>query len=217
MLSPFLSDLLQRRIVLGSSSPRRLGIFKEQLGLTNVAVTPSTFEENLDKRLYSPIDYVQSTCLGKTYELLSRTPALLHTDLDILVCADTIIEHEGLILEKPNDGTAAVEMLKSLSGKEHYVHTCVSISTINLTINFTETTTVTFDEMTEKSIRCYVETGESFDKAGGYGYQSGAASFVRSITGCYYNVVGFPVNRFARELVALLEMEVRSVDENSHS
>ena len=208
MLSQYMPDLIQRRIVLGSSSPRRLDIFKQQLGLPNVVVEASTFSENLDKRLFSPIDYVQNTCLGKTYELLGRVPALLHTDHDLLICADTIIEYDGRILEKPVDETNAVEMLQSLSGKDHYVHTCVSISTINFTINFTETTTVTFDDLSDESIRSYVATGEPFDKAGGYGYQSGAASFVRQIQGDYWNVVGFPINRFCRELEGLLQMQM---------
>lgn len=47
--------------------------------------------------------------------------------------------------------------------------------------------------------------GEPFDKAGGYGIQGLASSFVKSIDGCYFNVVGFPVHRFTKELLALIQ------------
>jgi septum formation protein len=55
-------------------------------------------------------------------------------------------------------------------------------------------TMVRFDEMTEEEIATYVDSGEPFDKAGGYGIQGLAGKFIKEIAGCYYNVVGFPLN-----------------------
>ena len=46
------------------------------------------------------------------------------------------------------------------------------------------------------------------DKAGGYGIQSRGGSLVRSITGDYFNVMGFPVHKFCVELTKLLDVEV---------
>jgi len=178
---------------------------EKQLGLTNIEVVASTFPETLNKKLYSGQDYVQSTCLGKTYELLGRVPALLHEDRDLLICADTIIEFDGCILEKPASPEEAFAMLKSLSGQTHQVLTCVSISTINEQRNFTEATQVTFDEISDEVITAYVASGEPFDKAGGYGYQATGATFVTKIEGDYYCVVGLPTNRLAKELIAMLQ------------
>ena len=44
-------------------------------------------------------------------------------------------------------------------------------------------------------VRAYVASGEPFDKAGGYGIQGAAGSFVPEIRGDYFNVVGLPLQR----------------------
>lgn len=41
-------------------------------------------------------------------------------------------------------------------------------------------------------------TGDCFGKAGSYGIQTSAAQFVKRVQGCYFNVMGFPVNHFSR-------------------
>ena len=73
------------------------------------------------------------------------------------------------------------------------------------TETFSETTTVSFAVLTEELIDAYVRTGEPMDKAGGYGIQGIAGSFVRSIDGCYYNVMGFPMHRFTAELKRMVD------------
>lgn len=43
------------------------------------------------------------------------------------------------------------------------------------------------------------------DKAGGYGIQDAAGSFVVGIVGCYYNVTGFPLHKFCLELHTMIQ------------
>lgn len=42
--------------------------------------------------------------------------------------------------------------------------------------------------------------GEPFGKAGSYGIQGPASSFVSGISGCYFNVVGFPIHAFSKQV-----------------
>lgn len=70
---------------------------------------------------------------------------------------------------------------------------------------FACTTYVKFADLPDSLIQAYVDSGEPFGKAGSYGIQGLAGSFVEGIEGCYFNVMGFPVHRFTWEVSRLLE------------
>jgi len=69
-------------------------------------------------------------------------------------------------------------------------------------ISFCETTRVRFHVLSSDEINTYVATGESFDKAGGYGIQGQASALVASIEGDFYTVMGLPLGRVVRTLRA---------------
>jgi len=123
----------------------------------------------------------------------------------MVIGADTVVEApDGSIMEKPKDAAEALRMLLSLQGITHQVHTGVGVVFPDasqpgkrLIKSFSETTYVTFASLEEAEMLAYIKTGEPFDKAGGYGIQGPAGAFVSSLTGCYFNVMGFPVHKFA--------------------
>ncbi|KAI9355546.1 maf-like protein [Pilaira anomala] len=127
---------------------------------------------------------------------------------DIVIGADTVVVKDDHVLEKPRDKNHAMEMLEQLSGRTHYVLTGVHIIYKTkddeiLSSHFVEKTTVKFSELDTETMNAYVNSGEPFDKAGGYGIQGEAALFVESIEGDYWNVVGLPKNHLFRELVKI--------------
>jgi septum formation protein len=177
----------------------------------------SGFSEDIDKTICrNPTIYVTRTARQKAEAVCNMIQAS-GKSVDLVIAADTIVVYKDSILEKPVDKTAAIHMLKMLSGNVHEVLTAVTIASKQSSSSsssdgyyynyhdFVETTTVKFDTLTDEVICEYVDTGEPMDKAGGYGIQSLGASLVEGINGCYFNVVGFPVHRFCTELSIILE------------
>ena len=180
-------DLERPRLVLASTSPRR----QELLGLLGLPfeVIGSLYDESvISPDGMAPADYVTQLAQGKASEVAGRL------DADALVIgADTTVVLDGQFLNKPTGPDDAASMLRRLSGRTHEVYTglCV-IHGQTLLTNYT-VTEVTFAALTDETIAAYVATGEPLDKAGAYGIQGKALSFIPSINGDYFNVVGLPL------------------------
>jgi len=116
--------------------------------------------------------------------------------------ADTIVVIDEAILGKPRDAEDAMRMLRMLSGRVHEVLTGVCIvrpiarpgvAGDPQVTTASETTRVTFGELSEEEISIYVASGEPMDKAGAYAIQGMASRWIPRIEGDYSNVVGLPV------------------------
>ncbi|MDG5470951.1 Maf family protein [Jeotgalibacillus sp. ET6] len=183
------------QIILASSSPRR----KELLSYLpfTFSVHPSSYEET-----FSPDEDPEKTVLrlakGKAEEVASRFPQ------SVVIGCDTIVAGEK-ILGKPRDEKEAVSMLEELSGNTHTVWTGVSIVSPLRKAEFAERVDVTFWPLSKEEITAYAKTTDPYDKAGGYGIQSGGALFVKHINGDYYTVMGLPVSRLHREIAVFLQ------------
>ncbi len=106
---------------------------------------------------------------------------------------DTTVSIDGDILGKPTDRTEAIHMLERLSGHNHGVISAVALVGPDFVGTDVSVTSVTFMELTPGMIAQYCDTGEPYDKAGGYGIQGPAGTFVREIRGSYSGVVGLPL------------------------
>ena len=71
-------------------------------------------------------------------------------------------------------------------------------------------TRVTFDTLPLSLINAYIASGEPRGKAGGYGIQGMAGSFVTSLVGSHYNVVGLPVHTLGLILRSIVQEWQRS-------
>lgn len=96
-------------------------------------------------------------------------------------------------------------MLQALSGNEHEVYSGLAILDVksNKIIKDFVCTKVKFSKLTSLQIEKYVNTGDPMDKAGAYGIQGKAGVFVENINGCYYNVVGLPLNKLNSMLMEM--------------
>lgn len=74
------------------------------------------------------------------------------------------------------------------------------------TRSFYESTDVVFSDLTDEMIEMYSKTEIPMDKAGGYGIQEFiCGSLIERIDGCYYNVTGFPLNLFCRNVIDIFK------------
>ncbi len=121
----------------------------------------------------------------------------------LIIGGDTVVVDGTRVLGKPMDDRDAVEMLLSLSGREHQVLSGVAIAGPSATVSKVVKTDVRFRDFSEAEAVAYVATGEPADKAGAYGIQGLGAALVEGIRGDYYCVVGFPVAAFLDLLAEL--------------
>ena len=182
-------------LVLGSASPRRQELLVRaglefQVRPADIDETPHDYE--------TPSEYVRRLSLEKSAAVIGAN--------EIVVAADTTVDVDGRVLEKPVDDVDAAAMLRMLSDRNHHVHTGVSIRSDSVVQSFVVTTTVVFVELTPQMIEWYVGTGEARDKAVAYGIQGAAAAFVERVDGSVTNVIGLPM----AETLAMLRVVANS-------
>ena len=182
------------RLILASKSPRRSELLKKA-GLT-FSVIPSDFDEDT-VALSNPDSDVVTLAESKALDVSRKHPDAW------VIGADTIVLIGRKILGKPASAEEAFEMLQRLSGKTHQVLTgyCICCKKKNRVFSETVKTDVNFKRLTDAEINWYIQTGEPFDKAGGYAIQGIGSFLVRSINGSYTNVVGLPVCEVMEHLI----------------
>lgn len=185
----------QSEFVLASASPRRKELLT-QLAIP-FEVIPSDVEETLIKA-ETVEEYVANVARFKTQHIARKCPN------KTVIGADTIVVFENRMLHKPKTEEEAIAHLQQLSGHKHAVLTAVVIIASNgeETV-FVERTDVQFRKLAQPLIEAYVQSGDPFDKAGGYGIQTLGALFIERIEGDYYNVVGLPLATLFEKLVQL--------------
>jgi len=184
MLHELLKD---RKLVLASASPRRRDIFN-MLGLSPLVIH-SDIHEPIDAR--PPRYIVRSHAVHKAESVSGR-----FDENTVIVAADTLVSIDGQVLGKPDSEKQALHYLTLLSGKQHSVYTGVCILYQNKRCVRYAKSLVRFKDLSQSEINSYLLTKEPFDKAGAYGIQGYGSQFIAEIKGCYFNVMGFPVNLF---------------------
>lgn len=185
---------IERMLVLASASPRRSELLRNA-GIPFTVDPADVREEPLPHE--SPLQYAQRLARDKALSVFQRHPQ------EVVLGADTVVVVDEHLLEKPADAADAGRMLRLLAGRVHQVITGVCLIAPGFERTEAEITRVYFGEMSEEEIADYVATGEPMDKAGAYGIQGIASRWIGRVEGCYFNVVGLPVERVYRLLRSL--------------
>ncbi len=180
------------KVILASNSPRRKELLKS--AGVDFTVVPSSFLEPKNTGL-SPKEYAEFLAYNKALDVFNERGG-------VVLGADTIVVLNGEILGKPKDEKDAERMLKSLSGKLHYVITGYSIITKDKVYKGHDITKVTFKKLSNQLICEYIKTGSPLDKAGAYGIQD-KVLLVDKVEGDYDNVVGLPTYKILKILAEI--------------
>jgi len=185
-----------KTIVLASASPRRRELLQRYL--PGFRTDSSTVDE-VALQGEKPEVFACRAAREKAEDVATR-----HADA-LVIGADTVVALGRRILGKPRNPEEAATMLRRLSGRTHRVVTGIALvdTTTGHTLVEHGITRVRFSNLDDTTINAYVANGEPLDKAGAYGIQGLGGAFVERIEGCYYNVVGLPLNLLGRMLETL--------------
>jgi septum formation protein len=183
-------------IYLASRSPRRAELL-QQIGIEFI-VLPSDIDETPLLNELSEA-YVLGLAAEKAqacYDDLVSQSAPIYP----VLAADTTVSLDGKILGKPQDDDEAFQMLSSMSGRCHEVHTGIAVATHEGVQVAISTTQVEMAKLSDETILAYIATGEPRDKAGAYGIQGLAGALIKRIEGSYSGVMGLPIYETAQLL-----------------
>lgn len=158
-------------------------------------VIPSDIEERPNDN-ESPSDFARRAARDKALDVSSRVPRRC------VLGADTVVDVDGVILGKPAGAEGAQEMLRSLAGRDHLVHTGVTLVVAGRAHSIVDTARVRFFELDDDVIRWYVNSGEPMDKAGAYAIQGRGGLLVAEIQGSPQTVIGLPIHRLPELFLA---------------
>ncbi|HSQ35412.1 MAG TPA: Maf family protein [Candidatus Binatia bacterium] len=178
------------KIILASASPRRQELL-QLIGLAPAIIIPDIDEKV--KPGETPGNFLERVTIAKGIAIY-RKNLFSH----LIVSADTIVLLGDDVIGKPVDREDAFRMLRSLSGRRHEVLTGIALMHLGETRFEISRTAVYFKELADDEIDFYLDREHFMDKAGAYAIQGRAAPFVERIEGCFFNVMGFPLNLFYR-------------------
>ena len=119
----------------------------------------------------------------------------------VILTADTTVYKGGRLFMKPESSEEAAGMLAELSGSKHEVFTGVSVCLDEEIFSDVEQSSIYLQDLTSAQIEVYHRHFFPLDKAGGYTVQKGGSVIVKRIEGCYYNIMGLPLETTRRLLM----------------
>lgn len=192
---------MNRKIILASSSPRRIEIMKRH-GFDPL-IRPTDIKETLPEHI-SAKDAVMFLALKKALAAEQMAKAQ-NLDGSLIIAADTVV-YKDSILGKPRDRKDAFEMLSKIRNTDHQVATGVAILTAGESIRTVlyDVTRVYCKNYTDQELNAYLDKTEPYDKAGAYAIQGIFGKYIDHYEGSFDTVVGFPWELIEPKLVSML-------------
>ena len=172
------------QVTLASKSPRRRELIK-RIPFLDVNIVVSDEEEI--SRYNDPEHLTMDLAEQKARAVKKRVGG-------VVICSDTVVAVDGIILGKPKSEEEAKAFFRMLCGRAHEVFTGIAVIDDTNEVITAVKTEVEFNDYDPRVIDEYVKSGAPFDKAGGYGIQDEMLSpIIKEVRGDLDNVIGLPV------------------------
>ena len=178
-----------RPFILASSSPRRNELMRA-FGYRYEVIEPDPLAECGVCSRETPPELVARLAYQKAADVIQK----IDIDQRIVIACDTVAEHRGLVLGKPNDVDHARAMLMRLRGQEHRVYSglCLwSRATAKRCVRV-DCSILVLKNFSDAELDQYLESDLWIGKAGSLGFQDGPP-WLTLVSGSATNVVGLPM------------------------
>lgn len=186
-------------IILASQSPQRKKILKK-LGF-NFKVVPAHIDEH-HSGLKQPHAIAKAIALRKA-EWVSEK----HPDKWVLGCDTIVILSNGKISVKPKNRKDAKQTIKLYKNSHCDVYSGLALvqkSSGKKLVDY-EKTRLEFFDFSNKQIEEYLDSGEWRDRSGSMTIEGRGGEWIKKVDGCYWNVVGLPVNLLKSSVLSFKE------------
>lgn len=187
--------------VLASKSPRR----KELLDMLSFKyIQDSSNVEEIINPNQEPQINAMSIAFEKALSISKKYKK------KTIIAADTIVIIDNKILGKPKNEIDAMEMLKLLNNKRHFVYTGIALINLEQGIKVVdyEKTEVVFKNNSMNTLEAYIRSKEPFGKAGAYAIQGKGGLLVDHFIGSFFNVIGLPIDALNTNLIKYFDYRI---------
>ena len=191
------------KIILASKSKVR----KEILDKNNIesVVEPSNIDEEIVKTSLLKEQASPEIVSKNLAELKANKVSMKKTD-EIVVGADSVIDLDGELISKPENREEAIEILKKLNGKKHYLISSVCVSKNGSMIwNYTDKATLTMKNFSDDELKNYLSKipNETLYAYNVYQIEGEGRKLFASIEGDEDTIMGLPVKKIKEYISSL--------------
>jgi septum formation protein len=191
------------KIILASKSEVR----KEILDKNNIkcVVEPSNVDEKPVKESLLK-EHASSEIISKNLAELKANKVSMKKSDEIVLGADSVIDLNGELISKPESREEAMEILRKLNGKSHFLISSVCISKNGSMIwNYTDKAKLTMKNFTEDELKNYLSkiSDETLYAYNVYQIEREGRSLFASIEGDEDTIMGLPVKKIKEYISSL--------------
>ena len=188
------------KIILASKSKIRKKILQENE--IDCEVKPAGVDEELVKKSLIN-EGANPEVISKNLAELKANKISQKSNGKIVLGADSIIDLNGIVISKPTNRTEALEILKKLNGKKHYLISSVCISKNGSMIwNYTDKAALTMKEMTSEELKNYLKKikDEALYSYNVYQIEGEGRNLFSKIEGDNDTIMGLPMKQIKEYL-----------------